>query len=334
MSGPDYPFGAPPPDASNAPTSAPGLTLGQIIERVFRLLRANLRLFLSLAAAPALALLAVMILAGGLALILLIPLTRNHSGPPDPWAFAWIAIPVIGAYTAILPVFALYAAAASYAVVRTDLGYAVTSSEAWAAAWKRWGRYVGLIFLIVLFVSGPFYVLIAVGAGTMFLFGFGAAAGIPSLLLFLFSPLFALLIVGSYVFSIFALLYLSLAFPACVMEDLPVTQAIRRSVDLTRGAKGRIFLVLLVIYAATYVVNMVCVLAFFLVGGLAAALGALAHVALQSPAGWFLFAPFGLLGFVVIFLGLITLPYAGYTTAFGVLYRDQLARTRADGHAQ
>ncbi len=39
----------------------------------------------------------------------------------------------------------------------------------------------------------------------------------------------------------------ALAMPACVIEDLEVREAIRRSIDLSKGARGRIFVLFLLI---------------------------------------------------------------------------------------
>jgi hypothetical protein len=41
----------------------------------------------------------------------------------------------------------------------------------------------------------------------------------------------------------------SLALPACVVENLKATKALRRSVDLSKGAKGRIFVLGLLVAA-------------------------------------------------------------------------------------
>jgi hypothetical protein len=41
----------------------------------------------------------------------------------------------------------------------------------------------------------------------------------------------------------------SLAMPACVVEDLSTGMAIRRSIDLSQGSRGRIFVLWLLVYA-------------------------------------------------------------------------------------
>ena len=41
----------------------------------------------------------------------------------------------------------------------------------------------------------------------------------------------------------------SLAVPACVVEDLPAAQAIKRSIELSQGSRGRIFVLGLLVYA-------------------------------------------------------------------------------------
>lgn len=112
------------------------------------------------------------------------------------------------------------------------------------------------------------------------------------------------------------------------MEGLPAWASLKRSALLTKGAKGRIFLVLLVVYALTYAVSLVCTFAFFAVGALAALVAVLAHVTQGSPA----FVPLiclAVLGFLLVMIISCMFSYAAFTTALAVLYHDQ--RLRKDG---
>jgi hypothetical protein len=315
--------------AGQSPVPPPGMTLGQVLERVFGLLRANLRLFVSLASVPGLAILAIMALAGVLVVVAVAPHLHDTSRLPNTSQFAWIAIPVFFSYLAIFPVFAFYAAASSFAVVQTNLGCAVTWSQAWGAAWDRRGRHLWLMFLVALIAGGPVYAASGVLLVMSPLLGLTSSSGAASPAFFLVLPFFVLLIFGLQIYALFAFLYLCLAFPASVMENLPAAVALRRSVALTRGARGRIFVVLLVIYAASYVVTLACMLVFFLVLAVAALFGSVLRLTLHSPAFLFFVFPLGLIGLAAIFLVMTALPYAGYSTALGVIYCDQ--RARQDG---
>jgi hypothetical protein len=120
----------------------------------------------------------------------------------------------------------------------------------------------------------------------------------------------------------------SLAFPASVIEDLTAWQAIKRSGILTRGAKGRIFLVLLVIYAATYLAILLLMCGAAVVGAIGFFVWSGMHLHLSTPAIWILavLAGVAFLSLMVLFMACA---WAGYTTALAVLYNDQ--RMRIDG---
>jgi uncharacterized membrane protein len=99
-------------------------------------------------------------------------------------------------------------------------------------------------------------------------------------------------------------------------------------VKLTKGAKGRIFLVLLVIYAVTYAVNILLLMIFFVVGAVGAGAAILAHVAQGSPA-FFILIGLAVLGYLLVLVACSLFSYAAYTTALAVIYNDQ--RLRKDG---
>jgi membrane-anchored glycerophosphoryl diester phosphodiesterase (GDPDase) len=54
----------------------------------------------------------------------------------------------------------------------------------------------------------------------------------------------------------------TLAIPACVIEDLPARKAIRRSIELSKGARGRIFLLALLVVAVQMGLGLVTQLFF------------------------------------------------------------------------
>ena len=99
----------------------------------------------------------------------------------------------------------------------------------------------------------------------------------------------------------------------------------QRSAMLTRGAKGRIFLVILVIYAALYAAMMAIELAAILLGAVGAIVMMVLHAHVTVP--WS-YIGIGLIvicafAFMVLF---ISLTYAVLVAALAVLYHDQRLR--------
>jgi hypothetical protein len=316
-----------PPDPPDAVIHgfAPALpmTFGQILERTFKLVRGHFWPMAAIGIFPFGVLLAFeAAIFGGM---FLAGVFKHPPAQPDVMAIRWgmglmalILVPIM------LVVYGLYYGASTYSSLVADHGFEVTAWEAFRHAWSRLGSYVWLMFLRSLIIGAPIFVcifVVAIGAGLLGLFAKGndnAAA------LFFLIPLGILLYLGAVVYAIIMTLRLSLAFPACVNESLTAGQALKRSGDLTRGAKGRIFLVLLVIYAISYAFVMV----LYAVGLFIFAIGALVfagHFNASSP----LFIVVAVLGGVVM-IGLvlvwISTLMAAYSSAFAVIYRDQCVR--------
>jgi membrane-anchored glycerophosphoryl diester phosphodiesterase (GDPDase) len=141
-------------------------------------------------------------------------------------------------------------------------------------------------------------------------------------------PFLVLAYLGSVVYLVWMTLRLGLAVPACIAEEKTAVEAMRRSARLTRGSMGRIFLVMLVVYAigaaAIMVLEMVGFAVFAVVGLIASAM----HVHLPQGVA---VAGFGTLviGVFAAFLLFMTLNWASYAVAFAVLYDDQ--RNRING---
>jgi hypothetical protein len=305
----------------------PGLTLGQLLERTFKLLRQKLGLFVGLAMVPGAAMLLLMAAGIGIMLATILPMVQAHSRQvPDFSVVRWSMAPILAGYLLILPLFALYAAAAADAVVRSNLGEAISSAQAWSAAWKCRGRHIGLLFLLMLVVAGPIYLLGAVLFGIFVWLGGYSQGAMPPTSAFAILPLGMLLMIPAYVYAIFAFLRYSLSFAASIIEDLPARAALRRSAQLTRNAKGRIFVVLLVVYVATYVLIMACEILILFVGAIVFFMASALHLNIHSPGLLFLAIPLAVIVVGAVFLVIIALPYAGYSTALGVLYCDQRFR--------
>lgn len=304
------------------------MTFGQILDRTYRLTRANLRLFFGIACVPSAGFfLLIAVIMACIAPRIFAQIAQDSA--PSPTFPTYLgALFIALAYPVLFVLFALYLPAASYAATQADRGISVTIREAYSVAWRRFWRYLWLMILPALFVVVPLVVIAALlGIGALLLHNNTSFTSDPATMFFLI-PVVGLLYIGFMVYCVLIMLRFAVAYPASVTEDLTAWDSLQRSAQLTKGSKGRIFLVLLVIYAITYAVNLVMMLIFFVLVAVVAGISILAHVTQDSPA-FFVLIGLGVLGYALVILACTMFAYAVYTTALAVLYRDQ--RLRIDG---
>jgi hypothetical protein len=299
------------------------MTFGQILDRIFRLLRSHYRPFVAIGALPFGAVIALEAVFFGA--LYFAGAFQHLPAKPNTMAMLQIMLPMSLLFIPVtLLIYGLYYGASTYSALQADHGFKVTAGEAFGHAWSRIGRYAWLMVLRTLIVTIPIAVcMLAVLAGVLLL-GVVPKGNPNSAALFFLIPLAVLLYLGAMVYAILMSLRLSLAFSACVHEDLTAGQAIRRSGVLTHGAKGRIFLVLLVIYAISYAVIMV----LYAVGLFVFAIGAVAgvgHLHAASPLTIALAVVACLVAIALMLLWTVLL-MAAYSIAFAIIYRDQCLR--------
>lgn len=304
--------------------------LGQILDRVFRLLRANFSLLMGIAAVPGLT----MFITYGMVFAAIGPsLISAMRGNKPEEVFHQVAIlsavffPLMLVY---FVVFAVYLAAASYAAVLADRGTLVTFGDAYRVASSRVGHYLLLTLAIYAVTFLPALLLeipIIISSALM-----GAQKAAPNPAIILLFPLLMVLILAAFVTGALVALRLSLAYAASIFESLGVKAAIKRSWTLTRGALGRIFLVALVIYAAIYVAAMVLFFGAVIVGVIGFfILGPHDHASANTLTG---FAICAIVAYLAM-IGVVTIgTWASFTTAFGVIYNDQCFRVGGTPVAQ
>lgn len=302
----------------------PGMTTGQILNRVFRLLRANFKLLFGIAGVPSLAFMVIYGAFLGLVAKEVIGSIRGGQIHPDVTQLTWTVLVGFIVNMAIqLVVFAVYLASASYAAVQVDRGVGATFREAYGVASTRAGHYLLLMLTIysVTFLP-PFLLEVPLILAVIFLNGSHAALN-PALILLV--PLDFLLIFGAFIAGALVALRLSLAFPASVFELLTVRKALRRSWTLTRGAVGRIFVAVLVIYAAVYALSSIVIYGAIAVGGIA--MFAFSHPQGDlSKQAIIALVVFGILVYVLLIAICSVGSWAGFATSFAVIYNDQLRR--------
>jgi hypothetical protein len=300
------------------------LGFGQVLERIYRLLKENLRTYVAIAVVP----LGVMVVFYSLMLVglftLLPGLTTKGAPPPTPAALgSLMSIFALGTIP-ILMICSLYEAALSYAALRLNAGAPATAHDAWQMAWDKMGRYLGLAALRMVIALSPlliFVLLMGLGAGAYFMFIHAHPQNTGTILpLF---PLLMLLYLAVLVCVVLLMLWLSFSYPASLNENLTAWQAVQRSWRLTRGVRGWIFLATLVIYAISYAVFLI----FELLLCALVLLGVV--IASTMPLPQFLgFVALGVAAIVLLaalFL-FMALTMGAYITAFSIYYQDQLRR--------
>jgi hypothetical protein len=131
----------------------------------------------------------------------------------------------------------------SEAAARLFLGEKIAIRSAYKAAWKRGWRYVGLLLLQGMVIAGvpaAAFLIAAVAMVAGKVRGVATNDNSP-----LFAGLILLLVLVLGAFAVWMLLRLCLAFPVSVVEQSSALSALRRGAMLSRGTRGRIFLLYL-----------------------------------------------------------------------------------------
>jgi len=117
------------------------------------------------------------------------------------------------------------------------------------------------------------------------------------------------------VYGVWMSLRYSLAIPSCVVEDLTVKQAIQRSIKLSEGSRGRIFVLGLLVYAVRLMLG--------LLFGFPIIFLAVKHLGRPLPIGWMVFQQLG-----AFFSNALIGPI--YAIGLTLFYYDQ--RIRQEGY--
>jgi hypothetical protein len=309
-----------------APAYPAPMTISQILDRTFRLLRSNFWRLIGIAAVPC-ALILFIVLA--MEAVFFAPIIAQWPNPA-PEAMFESNMPGFALLVAIVfilsaAIFGIYMAATCHASTQADYGIKVTFRQAYGMAWNRLGRHIWLLFWIYLRSFLPLLAIYILSAGGIGLLAVTKAT--PTLMAFLLFPAL-LLLIPAFVYGILQMLRLSLAFPACVEEGLTARASIEQSMRLTQGAKGRIFLVALIIYAILYAAMMAVELIVMLLGSIGVFAAAGLHIQSFNPWGYVAIG-FAGLAFACLMVLWMALTYAALTTALSVIYHDQRLRRDA-----
>lgn len=232
------------------------LSLGELLDRTFRLYRNHFLLFVSIMAIPAVFYLPFN------ALVLSFQGTMMSAAATQPGKPPFVPTPsliggmFLGFFVLALVVGIVYSiavAAATSAVADVYLGRASTVRGAYGKIRGRFWRLLGVILNILLRMLGLMAAVICILIGATAGLGvvFGGGRGSP-----VFGALLVLAVLFAYALGAALCVWLwlryAVAIPVLMVENLGVLATIRRSVFLTRGRRGQIFLALLVAFIIAY----------------------------------------------------------------------------------
>ena len=234
--------------------TTPPLSLGEILDRTVQLYRRNFPLLLGISFLPA----AVDVLITGSGSIFLTSQAPQLQTSPSVQTFVaffgaiagflFIGIPLLAA------IFSLALSALNYTAFQRSHGVAVTIREAYAYAFRHLWRYLGIFALQLLFAA---VIPCAVFAGLIFigamLSTLAATSGAGPALAILAGILAFVLVIALIVAAVSIWLRFCLAFPVCVTEQTRVWPSLQRSNRLTKGSRGRIFVMYLLVFVLTVV---------------------------------------------------------------------------------
>lgn len=297
------------------------MLIGQTLERVLRLCWEGRKTFVAIAIVPpAIFFVTLGITFGGLMIPFFARMPKNMSASQNS-EMGVLFLTCMGVVMLVCSAaFAPSLAAGCYASVHADLGRRVTFRESYVFAAQRYWRYLALFIVMILIGMSPVLVFEALALVPGLFLRHHSGELTPSLAALI--PAGVFVFIGVYVMSILLMLRISLAFPACVTETLTVHAALRRSNLLTRGAKGRIFLVLLVVYAVCYTAYLVGFVVTAVWFGLlsASSLAMKGHISMTLT---LIVGVATALGVVCMMMFFMACTGAGFSTALAVLYNDQ-----------
>ncbi|MGB0063400.1 MAG: hypothetical protein WBP85_03060 [Terracidiphilus sp.] len=237
------------------------LNLGEILDRTADLYRTRFLFFTGISAIFSAAMLAVQLIHLGSIHLL--------GYPQIPARLQWAYLGSLGASWLLISLMAgLSIAAFNRAVAWIYLGKPATVSAAVNSIFARIGRYLWLMTIATFRAWLPVVAVYILMFGIIFASGFGgealgtanqnttmgpgAMAGLVGGVLLIF-----VLLIPAFVYGVFMWLRYSLAMPACVVEELPAGKSIRRSIDLSEGSRGRIFVLWLLVFAVRVILGIV-----------------------------------------------------------------------------
>jgi hypothetical protein len=234
-------------------------TLGEILDRTAQLYRRSFWLFAGIAAVPIVVMLAIAVVAVVVALVAGFSL-RSAIGSPVAAGlvaivFVLIALPIyIAAYV-------FCCAGVTQAAASAQRGEKLTIRAALASVLPRFWTYLGFLFLqavLVILIPGS---IAGAAAGTLFFLMARASMGASVALGFL---IFFVVVAAVGVIAWLGLGY-SMGMAVCVVERMSPWESMQRAMRLSKGTRGRIFVMFILVVCLGMVVSAIAYIPFVVV---------------------------------------------------------------------
>jgi hypothetical protein len=212
------------------------LSLGELLDRAFLLYRRNFWLFAGIMVIPSCVFMPMQFF-----------MLRSR-GVPFPWNKPSPQAQTPGYTFGILFVYwiiyAVAQAATTYAVADAYLGRLSTIREAYGKIRGRFWRLIGVTLNVGLRIFGLMLLVSLVGVvGVLLVVGLASANVAPGSNNIVMAT--SGILIGGFAFTLWFSLRYTISLPAVLLEDISGRAAIRRSVQLSRGRRGQIFVAVL-----------------------------------------------------------------------------------------
>jgi hypothetical protein len=228
------------------------LSLGELLDRTFALYRSHFWLFVGIMAIPSCISIPMnaflLAMQGGI-----VP-----RAAPSPRIIGGLFAGYFALFIVFLIAYGIATGASTYAVSDSYLGREATVRGSYGKVRGNIWRIVGLMINVMLrFIGIMILFVLAVGAvilGIAFIgrLSTSGSGGSPVFAIIL-GIFVVLLYLAGVVFSVFIMLRYAVAIPAMLLEQLKIMAAIRRSVHLTQGRRGQIFVASLLTMIIAYI---------------------------------------------------------------------------------
>jgi hypothetical protein len=235
-------------------------TLGEILDRTAQLYRRNFWMFAGVAALPVGAMFAIGAIA--VAVITAVGVAVRTANSSSPVAIGFVALAVV------LVVMPLYVAAAVFsyaglteAAEKVHRGEKMTIRGVLKSVRPWFWRYLWFLILqgiVTALVPGAIAGAV-IGLLLFLIPGAGAAAGVAiGFVIFVIA-------VGALGVIVWRVLGYSIGLPVCVVEKKPAWESLKRAWELSKGTRGRIFVMILLIVALSIAASLIAAIPFLII---------------------------------------------------------------------
>jgi len=285
------------------------LSLGELLDRTFTLYRSHFWLFVGIMAVPHVINVALNLVLQGIVgpIFALPPGFDPQKAGVDPAAMAgkfFLGFLVIGVVAWVL--YSLALGATTIALADVYFSRPATIRGTYRKVRRRLGGLMHVLFSVMVRFIG-LVLLLSLGSAILF----AVPAGIfgrsnPILMGVMGLVMFAVFFAG-FALAIWFILRYGVAIPALLLENLKAREALKRSVWLTKGQRGRLFLTLVLMLLITYITILILQGPFWVAAALVA--GKSGHIpawlgslsAVSAGLGGALSGPLLMIGFSLLY---------------------------------